>query len=351
MQCIPVRCAGSVIAVVTRETPTTLGRRPGELERYYLDVFDRFARDDRRGQLPVPPGRGRVRGRAPRRRRRDRARRRPADALREPERGELAAPHGDPRVHVGSAARARSGFDQDAVDVAHPRPAAGHRGDRAGRHVDAGPGASRCSSGDESSACCVLLRDVTDLRRRDRMLLSKDATIREIHHRVKNNLQTIAALLRLQGRRLAVARGAGGDRGVGAADPLDRDRARDAVARRRRRRALRRHRAAARAGGRGDRLDARRRDLRFEVEGDAGELPGEVATPLAVVLNELMQNAVDHAFPRRRRRPDRGQRRACSWPATTASSSSTWSTTASGSRRASPSSSRGASGCRSSRRW
>src|SRR6185295_11391176 len=36
--------------------------------------------------------------------------------------------------------------------------------------------------------------------------------------------------------------------------------------------------------------------IRFKVEGDAGELPGEVATPLAVVLNELMQNAVDHAF-------------------------------------------------------
>jgi two-component sensor histidine kinase len=37
--------------------------------------------------------------------------------------------------------------------------------------------------------------------------------------------------------------------------------------------------------------------VRFVVEGDPGELPGEVATPLAVVLNELMQNAVDHAFP------------------------------------------------------
>ena len=48
----------------------------------------------------------------------------------------------------------------------------------------------------------VLVRDVTELRRRDRQLVSKDATIREIHHRVKNNLQTISSLLRLQARRL-----------------------------------------------------------------------------------------------------------------------------------------------------
>jgi two-component sensor histidine kinase/PAS domain-containing protein len=47
----------------------------------------------------------------------------------------------------------------------------------------------------------VLVRDVTEVKRRDRALLSKDATIREIHHRVKNNLQTVAALLRLQARR------------------------------------------------------------------------------------------------------------------------------------------------------
>ena len=50
----------------------------------------------------------------------------------------------------------------------------------------------------------MLLRDVTDLRRRDRELVTKDATIREIHHRVKNNLQTVAALLRLQARRIDV---------------------------------------------------------------------------------------------------------------------------------------------------
>ncbi len=50
----------------------------------------------------------------------------------------------------------------------------------------------------------MLLRDVTELRRRERALVSKDATIREIHHRVKNNLQTVAALLRLQARRLDI---------------------------------------------------------------------------------------------------------------------------------------------------
>ncbi len=48
----------------------------------------------------------------------------------------------------------------------------------------------------------VLARDVSELRRRERELLTKDATIREIHHRVKNNLQTVAALLRMQSRRL-----------------------------------------------------------------------------------------------------------------------------------------------------
>ncbi|MEJ5866130.1 histidine kinase N-terminal domain-containing protein [Pseudokineococcus sp. 5B2Z-1] len=48
----------------------------------------------------------------------------------------------------------------------------------------------------------VLCRDVTELRGRELELISKDATIREIHHRVKNNLQTVAALLRLQSRRI-----------------------------------------------------------------------------------------------------------------------------------------------------
>jgi two-component sensor histidine kinase len=51
-------------------------------------------------------------------------------------------------------------------------------------------------------ATLVLSRDVSDLRSRERELVTKDATIREIHHRVKNNLQTVAALLRMQSRRM-----------------------------------------------------------------------------------------------------------------------------------------------------
>lgn len=47
----------------------------------------------------------------------------------------------------------------------------------------------------------LLCRDVTEMRRRERELMTKDATIREIHHRVKNNLQTVSALLRMQIRR------------------------------------------------------------------------------------------------------------------------------------------------------
>ena len=47
----------------------------------------------------------------------------------------------------------------------------------------------------------ILTRDLSELRRREQELMTKDATIREIHHRVKNNLQTVSALLRLQARR------------------------------------------------------------------------------------------------------------------------------------------------------
>src|SRR3954462_4650387 len=53
----------------------------------------------------------------------------------------------------------------------------------------------------ERVGAIVLCRDVSEQRHQERELITKDATIREIHHRVKNNLQTVASLLRIQSRR------------------------------------------------------------------------------------------------------------------------------------------------------
>jgi two-component sensor histidine kinase len=142
----------------------------------------------------------------------------------------------------------------------------------------------------------TLLRDVSDLRRRDRLLVSKDATIREIHHRVKNNLQTISSLLRLHGRRLESAE---------ARDALEES------VRRIRSIALVHETLSAGASQEVDFGDIVRqlvrmvgegivsddRPVRLVVEGDPGEVRAEVATPLALVLNELLQNALEHGFP------------------------------------------------------
>ncbi len=55
--------------------------------------------------------------------------------------------------------------------------------------------------GSERLGAVLLTRDITETVRREQELITKDATIREIHHRVKNNLQTVSALLRMQSRR------------------------------------------------------------------------------------------------------------------------------------------------------
>lgn len=53
----------------------------------------------------------------------------------------------------------------------------------------------------KSNGTFVILKDLTELREKEREIVVKSVAIREIHHRVKNNLQTVASLLRLQMRR------------------------------------------------------------------------------------------------------------------------------------------------------
>ncbi|MGD8189832.1 histidine kinase N-terminal domain-containing protein [Brevibacillus ginsengisoli] len=54
----------------------------------------------------------------------------------------------------------------------------------------------------EKDLClAVVCRDITEIKNKEAEIISKSVAIREIHHRVKNNLQTVASLLRIQGRR------------------------------------------------------------------------------------------------------------------------------------------------------
>jgi len=140
----------------------------------------------------------------------------------------------------------------------------------------------------------LLCRDVSELRRRERELITKDATIREIHHRVKNNLQTVAALLRLQSRRVEAPE------------------AKAALAE-----AMRRVSTIALVhetlSGTLDELvnfdDLAGRSMRMAAdlaspgvqvkivrEGDFGLIPAQNASSLALVVTELVTNAVEHGF-------------------------------------------------------
>ncbi|OJZ72898.1 ATPase [Mycobacterium paraffinicum] len=145
-----------------------------------------------------------------------------------------------------------------------------------------------------SAGAAVLIRDVTEVKRRDRALISKDATIREIHHRVKNNLQTVAALLRLQARRTVNAEG------------------REALIE-----SVRRvssialvHDALSMSVDEQVNLDevidrilpimndvaSVDRPIRINRVGDLGVLDSDRATALIMVITELVQNAIEHAF-------------------------------------------------------
>jgi two-component system, sensor histidine kinase PdtaS len=295
MLAIPVRLGSKRIAVLSREWSNRTGRQPGELERTYLGIFQRFAAMIAEGSFPFHGLVGDSSA-APR----------VGDGvmvLDDEARVRYASPNAVSALHrVGISANAvgmrlaELGFNDSPVRLAYE--------DRMPviEEFDQTPSVTlltRCMpilAGGEVTGGVLLLRDVTEVRKRDKLLLSKDATIREIHHRVKNNLQTISSLLRLQGRRLespeakaAVAESVRRIRTIALVhETLSREPGDDVAF-------LEIVRPLLRLAEEG--LQSPDRPVRFTVQGEGGRLPSTIATPLSVVLTELLQNAVDHGFP------------------------------------------------------
>jgi two-component sensor histidine kinase len=301
VETIPVRRAGRVIAVIARNTNLLGVRTPSRLELSYLQAAADLTQMIAGGYFPAPGQRSDH-----------------ADSPRV----------GDGFVRVDAAGRVvyaspnalsvyrRLGLNGDLAglvlaevtrQLVPPRRRPDEEtlsavlGGRAHRDTELGGDTASLivrsiplrPQGDHLGAL-VLVRDVTDLRRRDRELVTKDATIREIHHRVKNNLQTVAALLRLQARRIDSASA------KSALEEAVRRVGSIAIVHETLSEAVEEHvefdEIADRLGVMvtevsdvGDRVRVRR-------EGSFGVLTSDTATALAMVLTEVLQNAVEHGY-------------------------------------------------------
>ncbi|HUY63050.1 MAG TPA: histidine kinase N-terminal domain-containing protein [Acidimicrobiales bacterium] len=293
LECVPVRFEDDPIAVVVRVGPLEDQRRTGRLERVYRDLYQRLAAMMVSGDYPFA-GEEFITEDAPR----------VGDGLLVAEdsgRFTYASPNATSALHrmgVSDAVEGHTLSELGLESTALERCLA--TGAPVIEEVERRPDVIvlfHCTpllAEGAVTGVMVLLRDVTDVRRLDRLLLSKDAAIREVHHRVKNNLQTISSLLRLQARRLEPGKGQEALR----------------EAERRVRSIALVHEILSREPGDEVPFDEIVSSLvrmaedsvvsgagvEIRVVGDIGEVPADVATPLAVVLAELLQNAVEHAF-------------------------------------------------------
>jgi two-component system, sensor histidine kinase PdtaS len=290
---IPVRFDGAVIAVMLRVSLAPLKGPTSTYERTYLDLFERLADMVAQSAFPFPDedvgteeaprvGDGVV-------------------VVDSDGRVEFASPNAMNAFHrmgIYSPPEGRRFGDLDIEESAvewaltHARPVV--------EEVERRPDVIvlvHCIpllSHDLVTGAMILLRDVTDVRRLDRLLLSKDAAIREVHHRVKNNLQTISSLLSLQARRVddRAARVAlhEAERRVRSIalvheilsrDPTEQVPFAEIVV------------SLVRMA---EDSVVSSTPIIISTAGDLGEVAADVATPLAVTVAELLQNAVEHGF-------------------------------------------------------
>jgi len=302
-EAIPVVRRGAVVAVVGRHTNLAAARTPSRLELTYQACADDLARMISTGDFPVAGAPTGPRRGAPR----------VGDGLIRLDRdGKItyASPNGLSALHrfgyVGDLVNHSlveivtpllDTAGNSTVDESLPLVLVGRapwRSDIEARGTTLSLRAIPLTAGGQRVAALVLVRDVSELRRRERELLTKDATIREVHHRVKNNLQTVAALLRLQARRIPSEEGRAAlqeamrrvatialvhetlSEGLGETVQFD-DVVERTIA------------LAVELAGASSPVSVKR-------EGRFGELDAENATPLALVLTELVTNAVEHGL-------------------------------------------------------
>jgi two-component sensor histidine kinase len=303
VEAVPVRYADRVVAVLTHQTAPAAARAPSPLETAYLDCARDLVRMLSEGTFPDV--------------------------------GDVAVSRSSPRVGDGfirldvdgvvsyASPNALSAYHRmgltselkgrDLVAITWPLISDPFEAQELAEHVhDSLTGGSSMRTEVDAAGAAVLLRtiplvvhgaaagaavlvrDVTEVKRRDRALLSKDATIREIHHRVKNNLQTVAALLRLQARRTGNAEGRGA--------LLESVRRVSSIALV--------HDALSMSVNEEVNLDevvdrilpimndvaTVDTPIRINRVGAFGVLDADRATALIMVITELVQNAIEHAF-------------------------------------------------------
>jgi two-component system, sensor histidine kinase PdtaS len=302
-EAVPVRDGDRTIAVLSRDTNLASARMPSQLELTYLTAAGELLQMVSEGSFPFshapdPEGSPRVGDGFLRLDRTGHVVYASPNALSASRRlgvtGDLIGAH---LGHTISRLSAGPGLDEprgSAAVAAVLRFREPRESEVEGRGTTVLLRALPLVPGGELRGAVVLLRDVTEVRRRDRQIMGKDATIREIHHRVKNNLQTVAALLRLQARRMT--------------DPAARAALEESVRRVASIAVV--HETLSRALDESVAFDgiadtvlamcaevaAPESQVRVVRRGSFGVLTAEVATPLSMVLTELVQNAVEHAF-------------------------------------------------------
>ncbi len=301
-EAVPVVMDGRAVAVLTRYTNLAAMRTPSRLEVTYLATADALTRMIAAGEFPQRASATKGRRGAPRVG--DGVLRLDADGV-----VTYASPNAVSAAH-------RLGYDGEMVGVrlasalgeVLPQDEAvdgelmlvitgrvpWHTELDSGTAIVSARAIPLIESGQRVGAV-LLVRDISEQRRQERELLTKDATIREIHHRVKNNLQTVAAVLRLQARR--------------SEDPTAHAALQDAV----RRVATIADIHETLSSRLDDKVmfdDVARRSISAAVDlasrsdstvtgtltGSFGFLDADDATNLAMVLAELVQNAVEHGL-------------------------------------------------------